>query len=1031
MKRFHPFVFFVFLSSLTAFGVPGSGAAADWVPLSGSWTRSGDRMSEYSDGVASDGRPLWTVSSGGGNPGRITAELRTRDGAGSALMALRWRNRDNYYALRYSDPHRVLELVKMVNGRESVLASKENAVPSSPKDKPLLLTLEIRGAELSATAGKTVLRAHADNFPTGAAALGCSFRQVEFSKIEFQFPEQTVAFPGGVIPLFRDRVFLREKIRYPLSFRIENRTRELWRNAEFQLLPAPGVPMETHRIGELAPGRSVNVLIPFSGEMLKSGDYRASYRLVSSEKALLASGEFDYSVAEPLRKDRFEMILWDMIPSGRELAERGFTAGSVSFFNAAKYTKDRTHLRETDDALRNAADYLKYGVSTLLKIDTRRNWDKTASADRMIRENNGNIQLHGELCPNHPGYRADVRRALEHLGRTLAGNRSVRYLLFDSETENEERKLYPCAHPECRSAASSAGFSSMPAHLLRRWGMVGVSLGPVAKKSGAPVLKNGTHELDLIKWWWLSGSGFVRHRAESAAILKKALPEARTFHDPILRNPPFRGRDRGMDFVSHWTYLNPSPLSILENIDEMRPAAENPSGAVPNIQLFHYSSEVVGKSAAPSPGDRETDAFVEARDAVHTGRFVTVAPDLLRESIWLAMSRPISAIMFDGGSAVSDLPGTYANTNPDAAAVLTSLSRELIVPYGPMFRFMLRSPRRTAVLQSAVSTLYGRTGNYGNADKTFADAYNVLLLAQLQPEIVYDEDLHSSLDSFDLLVLADTNVLREKEFEAIRAFSEKPGKLLLVDRKSPLKFPKAVAVDFPDTGKMLASLQQKSWIRAGAVLKKQLSLLGWKNDFSAASDSVILSRRMGEGDGALFIVNDLRVPGGYLGKYGKLLDEGVPQRTLVTFPAETMRAGRVLYDVAARRPVKTNPYEVYLPPCGGKWFYAASSEITGLEVRTDLSEVRPGQTLSIRIQLKSAGKLAGSQAIRLTVRDSAGRINTVSGCYAARSGSLSIPLIPAANDRSGYWRIEAEDLIAGHRAEHSFRLLPAARSARK
>lgn len=994
----------------------GSVLAAEWVPVTGRWINSDGILAEYSDSVAKDGQPLWAVA-GKGSPNRLSVNLRTRDGAGAVLLALRWQNSGNYYALRYSDPHRKLEILKRVNRRETILASRENAATDSPQKKPLLLTFEVRGSDLIAKAGSTELTAHAENFASGAAALGCAFRQVEFRSIDLSATPSKAKTKIAVLPRLPRTVILRNEAAFPLRFELENKMTAPLKNAVFTLLPAPGLPAERKTIAELVPNQTVALNFPFAGNRLRSGDYRAVYRLEQNGETL-ASGELDFIVAEPLRSDRFEVILWDMIHSGKELAHRGFTASSVSFFNTAKYTENPAHLRELETALRGAAEKLKYGIATLVKVDTRRYWNKQRHAPLLMPGTDGKPQLHGEMCPNHPQYRKMVENALHAFGKTFAGAPHLRYLLFDSESENEERKLYPCEHPECVAAMEKAGYRNVPKHLLRTWGMVGVSLGGIAKKSGDHILRGGTPELDFIKWWWLNGSGFVRNRAEDAAILKRYLPEARTFHDPILRNPPFLGRDRGMDFVSQWTYANPSPLALLENIDEMRGATAKPQEVVPNIQLFHYSSEVVGKA---EKNDREAGAFVEARDAVHSGRFVTIAPDLLREAVWLSMSRPVKALMLDGGSAISDLPGTYANTNPDTAEVLTELSQTLIVPYGPMLKLMTGAPHRVAVLQSAASTLYGRTGNYGNADKTFADAYNSLLLAQIQPEILYDETLNR-LSDYEVFVVTDTNYLRENDYNLIRRFSETPGKLLLVDRRTPLDFPRAVRVDFPDTAKLSASARQSAWVNAGKAIKNLLISKEFRYTFQSPSDSVILSRRIGNGDQALFAVNDLRKAGIDLGRYGKLLDEGVPQTVFLTFPAELMRNGRVIYDVAARRPVAANPYEIYLPAGGGKWFYAASAPITGLSLKLP-ERGTPGKTVAIEAELRTTGRLDGSQAVRLMIRDSAGRTNTASGCYAARNGKLRVELRLAENDRPGFWQVSVEDLIAGHRAEGSFEVV--------
>ena len=209
----------------------------------------------------------------------------------------------------------------------------------------------------------------------------------------------------------------------------------------------------------------------------------------------------------------------------------------------------------------------------------------------------GKPQLSGEICHNHPEYRRLLAESLQALGNAVADAQSPAYLLFDSETENEERKLYRCFHPSCLEQQRQAGFLDVPKHLDRVWGMVGVSLGKIGENAPGRVLPDGAPEAAILRWWWLKGSGFVESRRAAAGQLKAKLPKTLTFHDPILRNPPYHGRAEGLDFVSHWTYTNPTPLAVLENNDEMR-GAEPDRPTVPNIHLFLYTIEVVGDLTA-------------------------------------------------------------------------------------------------------------------------------------------------------------------------------------------------------------------------------------------------------------------------------------------------------------------------------------------------------------------------------------------------------------------------------------------------
>ena len=1007
------------------FAGPVFASAGAWTPLSGDWKIEAETLSELSDGSDSGNRPLWIA---GGAPGdSLAATVTTLDGVGDLYLAIGWKNRDNFCALRYSDPHRKLELLKVENGRETILASTENAGKASPQKEPLPLSLAFRGGILIGKAGDTVITAFAGKLPgSGAGAFGTRYRQGIFRPELIPMNDSAPQPPSAEkVTIVRDgwrKVFEQNEKNVQLSF---------------TATPLPGAP-ESELVVHLADaipdmviplpakGGAKTFTVDFPAGKLRPGNYPVTLRAVTKENPenrTVGLWEELLTVAPDRNPERYEMILWDGIDSWPELARLGFTASSAPFFFTSKYAAEKEkHVDSVVAAVRRAEAGLPFGVSTLLKIDTRRNWDKKQYADWMMKDAKGELQLSGDICQNHPEFRKTAAESVESLGEALADTRSIGYLLFDSETENEERKLYQCFHPACLERAAKAGFQEIPAHLNRTWGMVGVSLVPVAKKlAPSGVIPDSTPEGDFIRWWWLEGSGYVDARAEAAGILKRHLPEAKSFHDPILRNPPYAGRDRDMDFVSHWTYTNPSPLALLENIDEMRAAAGYSKPVVPNIQLFWYTNEVIGKlenAADRAKQAQEAAAVAEARDAVHFGRFVTISPDHLREAVWLAMARPLSALMLDGGSAISVTPGTYAATNPDTVEALAEISDTLVKPYGPMLKGMTGSPARVAVLQSAASTLFGRTGNFGNANKRFADVYNTILLAQLQPEILYDDSIER-LDRYDVLIVADTEIIPEQVFRRIEAFIS-AGKPVILDQAAGLKLSGSTAFPFPDTAKLGPAEQQQSWNTAGKELKKLLESKGFRYDVSSPSGDVILSTRLGDGDRAIFVVNDARCAGKYVGQYGKVLDSGVPRKVRIDFAPGMLKGKETVYDVLSRRKLDPSGAELFLPAGGGRLLYVAESPITGIEVAPASPAVKRGETIKIRLKFTSVAGLRGTQAVSLEIRDSRGRLDARSGSYAAKNGELDVTLPVALNDAAGFWQVKARDLIAGFSAEAAF-----------
>ena len=91
----------------------------------------------------------------------------------------------------------------------------------------------------------------------------------------------------------------------------------------------------------------------------------------------------------------------------------------------------------------------------------------------------------GDYTEAEVAYRRALEESLEALGRRLEGSPAVRLLLFDSETENEERKLFQCFHPECLALAKQAkGFVEEAKVALRNIRRDGNEVAKKAQKDG-------------------------------------------------------------------------------------------------------------------------------------------------------------------------------------------------------------------------------------------------------------------------------------------------------------------------------------------------------------------------------------------------------------------------------------------------------------------------------------------------------------------------------------------------------------------
>jgi hypothetical protein len=169
----------------------------------------------------------------------------------------------------------------------------------------------------------------------------------------------------------------------------------------------------------------------------------------------------------------------------------------------------------------------------------------------------------------------------------------------------------------------------------------------------------------------------------------------------------------------------------------------------------------------------------------------------------------------------------------------------------------------------------------------------------------------------------------------------------------------------------------------------------------------------------VFLVNDRREFGRYVGQHGLVMENGLPSRATLTVD----RPAGFAYDLTASRPVPLRAEQgkltadVELGPCDGRLLMVTPRAIESVEVQGPAA-VDPGQEARLTIEvLDSAGKpVEAVVPMEVSIRDTEGRPCEWSGYYAAVGGRLTLVLQPASNDVPGVWTIEARELASGRHA---------------
>jgi hypothetical protein len=319
-----------------------------------------------------------------------------------------------------------------------------------------------------------------------------------------------------------------------------------------------------------------------------------------------------------------------------------------------------------------------------------------------------------------------------------------------------------------------------------------------------------------------------------------------------------------------------------------------------------------------------------------------------------------------------------------------------------------------AYLESFASQMFADRGTYGWADGWGADAYLVLLYAQIQPHVVYEETiLAGGLEGCKVLVLADCDVLPRSVVGAIQAFQKRGGIVVADDRTCPAVKPD---IRMQSYNRIKHDDKDKAMLlQLAARLKAQLAgKYEWT--VNSVNPQVITRRRKFGSTDYLFAINDHRTYGHYIGQYGIVMEDGLPSRTTVTFK----RDGGFVYDMLKHEQVKSATQGAVLSipldlDAGSGRALAILNHEPAKLVMNAPGEAKRGGKLTCDIQLIDTTGAAVNAVVPMQVKviEPGGAEGEYSGYYGAAGGKLTLQLDIASNDRIGQWQIQAMEGFSG------------------
>ena len=582
--------------------------------------------------------------------------------------------------------------------------------------------------------------------------------------------------------------------------------------------------------------------------------------------------------------------------------------------------------------------------------------------------------------------------------------------LINSEDRDDSQISFSRAEREAYRKFSGSDF---PPEVMQKSGVEWSKLKafPVNR-----VIADDDPILKFYRWFWTTGDGWNGlHTAVHRGVKSTGRNDVWTWFDPAIRAPSIGGSGGGVDVLEQWTYTYPDPLRIGFFTDELRAMAAN-SAQHPRVmkmtQLIMYRSQTApkqnGTKKIASPfDDHDPDAA-----------YITTAPMHVREAFWTEIARPLNGLMFHGWQSLvpTDSTGGYRYTNPDTQGVLRELLHGVVEPLGPTLLQVGDRPADVAYLDSFTSQMFARRGSYGYSGD---EAYLTLLYAQLQPEVIYEGQ---PLDHYKVLVLADCDVLPASEAKHIEEFQRRGGIVIGDENLAP-----AIKADIliPKVKRTKKGDADKATLLANAAALRTALDGKYVRHAESSSPEVVSRCREAGACEYVFVVNDRREFGSYIGQHGLVMENGLPSQAQLTLRRPE---GRV-YDLTTHREIKVTPgagqlqWPVDLGPAEGRIYLVTPKAIDHLEVKSPETARQGGRcNLSVRVCDRDGQPIPAVVPVHLQISDPAGRTAEFSGYYGAKEGQIAVPVDIASNDAPGVWEVRARELASGLESTAYFRV---------
>ena len=664
---------------------------------------------------------------------------------------------------------------------------------------------------------------------------------------------------------------------------------------------------------------------------------------------------------------------------------------------------------ETIERNRHTLDAaLSRGLNVIATLSPGNLLEEDPAYQRVDRQ--GKPYARHDICASMPEIAEFFELVGRSVSRTYGDHPAFTTALIDSEVRDHTNVSFNAVDVE--NYKKFAG-TDIPAEVVSKGG---VDWTKLKNFPADRVVPNEDPLLKYYRWFWTVGDGWNGlHTALAKGVKSSSQRDLWTFFDPAVRQPSISGAGGNVDVISHWTYTYPDPQRIglcTDQLFAMSEASGRRQRVMKMTQLIWYRSQTapIGQKA---PGDT-----VAWEDHDPEAAYITIAPMQLKEALWTKLARPIQGIMYHGWQSLvpTDSPGGYRYTNPNTVHVLTDLIHDVVRPLGPTLMTIPDVRSEVAFYESFTSQMFARRGGYGSNMGWASDLWQASQYAHVQSDVIFEETLiKNGLSGRKILFMPDCDVLPRAAVDRILDWQKKGGKIIADENLCPAIKADLVLPSFKREKK--AQEDKAKVMQLANELRDKLPALGWAPTITCDNPEVIIrTRRFGDAL-YVFVINDHREYGTYVGQHGLVMENGLPSHAKVSLKQDAAN----IYDLTRsgfimpkRGAEEGATWDIDLGPGDGNVFMITPKPL--LQILLDAPEnATAGNTASIKATITTSNNepLKAVIPVQVTVRDANGVAVEGTGYHAAENGILTLDLNTATNDDPGTWEIRIKELASG------------------